>query len=117
MPSLLPIGKIVFRTIAATAGPAASSLGGRPAARRAATPRQRFEARGEVPELRRLLDDAIAAELRRASGDGGNGLDDVVDVALRVRPARDGQAHQIQGGGRLAPVGVAAEHDRADLDA
>ena len=70
-----------------------------------------------MAQLRRLRDDAEAAQLVRPFGDPTDDLDCVVDVALSVGPARDRQPDEVHRGSRLAAVGVQAEHDRPDLAA
>ena len=55
----------------------------------------RLEAGGEVAERGGLLDDPHAAQLAARFGDSADHLDHVVDVALRVDAARDGEAHQL----------------------
>src|SRR5436309_3659508 len=77
---------------------------------------ERREARGEVAELWRLLDDAVAAQLGRPLRDGQHDLDDIVDVALGVGAPRDRHADEIHRRGRFAPIRTATEHHRADLD-
>ncbi len=90
----------------------------RSASFRAATPlRERREAGGEVPELRRLVHDAVAAERVLPRGHARDDLDDVVDVALGVGPPRDREPHEIERRRRLGAVGVATEHHRPDLAA
>jgi plasmid stability protein len=78
---------------------------------------ERRKARREVPQRRRLLDDAPAVQLAGAAGDVGADLDDVVDVALGVGAARHGEAHEVERRGPLGAVGPTAEHHRADLAA
>src|SRR5918996_2275177 len=78
---------------------------------------ERLEARREVPQRRRLLHDAHSTEIPGALRDPADDLDDVVDVRLGVDPARDGQADELHWCGRLGPVGMEPEHDRADLAA
>src|SRR5664279_1961702 len=56
----------------------------------------RIEGGGEVAKGGGLVDDAVASELGGVDGDVLADFDHVVDVALRIGPARDGQAHQIQ---------------------
>ena len=68
-----------------------------------------------MPELRGLVDDPEPGQLGRPCGDGVAHLDHVVDVALRVRPPRDREADEVERRGPLGPVGVQAEHHRADL--
>ncbi len=63
------------------------------------------------------MGDAVAAQIGGAAGDFLADLDHVVDMTLGIGAARDGQAYQFQGGGGFAAIGVAAEHDRADLAA
>ena len=75
------------------------------------------EARREVPQLGRLLDDAEAGQLLRPLRDRGAHLDHVVDVALRVGAARDREPDELHRRGALGAVGLASEHDRADLAA
>ena len=62
-------------------------------------------------------DDPVAAQVVSPPRHADHGLRHVVDVRLRVDAARNGQPHQIHRCGRLGPVGVKPEHDRADLDA
>ncbi len=76
-----------------------------------------FEARGEVPQRRRLLDDAQALELLRLLRDALDDLDDEVHVALRVRAPGNREPNEIHRGGFLGAVGRAAEHHGADLTA
>src|SRR5665647_966247 len=78
---------------------------------------QRLEDGGKVAQGRGLVDDAVAPQVSRVLCDVLADLDDVVDVALRVRPPRDGQPRQVEGGRHLRAVRLAAEHHRADLDA
>src|SRR5207247_2594303 len=56
---------------------------------------KRLEPCGEVAELRRLVDDPVAAQLRRPLRDGLDDLDHVVDVALRVGAPRDRHADEV----------------------
>src|SRR4249920_3051001 len=61
---------------------------------------QRHEAGGEMAQGGRLrLDHAQASQVRRSSGDGCHDLDDVVDVALGIGPAGDGEADEVHRGG------------------
>jgi hypothetical protein len=78
---------------------------------------ERLEAGREVAQLRGLLGDSEAAQVGGAARHRANNLDHVVDVRLRVNPPGDGQAHQLHRPGRLRPVGMHPEHDRADLAA
>ena len=57
---------------------------------------QRFEDGREVAQGPWLVDDPVAGQLIGPAGDVLEDLDHVVDVALRVRPPRDGQAHQVE---------------------
>ena len=65
----------------------------------------------------RLPGDPQPAQVCGPRGDLGADLDHVVDVALRVGAAWDGEPHEIHRRGRLAPVRLPAEHDGADLAA
>ena len=57
---------------------------------------ERLEPGREVAEGRRLrFDDPEAAQVGGSRRDGAHDLDDVVDVALRVGPARDRQADEV----------------------
>ena len=56
-----------------------------------------------------FVGEAEAADLAAVAPDLGDDLDDVVDVALGVGAARDGEADQVHCGGL-------AEHEGADLD-
>src|SRR5437667_246924 len=77
-----------------------------------------FDLRREVPQRRRLLGDAHSAQPLAPAKNLDHCLDHVIDVALRVDPARDRQADQLHRRmRRLAGVWVdAAEHHTADLD-
>ena len=57
----------------------------------------------------RFVGEAEAPDLLAIVPDLGDDLDDVVDVALGVGAARDGEADQIHFGGRT-------EHQGADFD-
>ena len=57
---------------------------------------QRLEVRREMAQRRRLAHDPHPAQLVGARRDGERDLDDVVDVALRVGPPRDRQAHELE---------------------
>jgi len=70
--------------------------GGRRA--RAALSGEGLEAGGEVAELGRLRDDPEAAQVGGLLGHRGDDLDDVIDVALGVGPARDGEADEVHRG-------------------
>src|SRR5450631_2578559 len=59
---------------------------------------QRLEGGCEVSQGRGFVHDAVAPELTGMSCDVLTDLDDVVDVALGVGPARDGQPHQVKRG-------------------
>ena len=84
---------------------------------RAAGPQEveRGEPGGEVSQRRRLEGDPVSRQPVRLGGHGLTDLDHVVDVALGVRPARDGQPDQVHARRVLAAVGMPAEHHRADL--
>ena len=84
------------------------SPGSTPAAVRSV---QRRESCGEVPQLPGLGGDAHAGQLGGPAG----GFDDVVEVALGVGAAGDGQADQVHRGRGLGAVWPQAEHDGADL--
>jgi hypothetical protein len=60
-----------------------------------------FEGGREVAQGGGLVHDPVAGELTGAAGDVLADLDDVVDVALRVGPPWDGQAHQVKSGRHL----------------
>ena len=62
---------------------------------------QRFDDGREVAQGPWRVDDPVAGQLIGAAGDVLAHLDHVVDVALRVRPPRDGQAHQVERRGHL----------------
>src|SRR3712207_7558585 len=63
-----------------------------------------------------LFRSPVATQYAGLLGDGLAHLDDVVDVALRVRPARNRQPNQVHRRRVLGSVRVPAEHHRADLD-
>ncbi len=67
---------------------------------------------------RRLLGKAIAGDTGPPLPHLEDCLHYIVDVALGVDPAGDGQAHQLHGSWRFLPaLGItAAEHHGADLD-
>src|SRR5581483_8194643 len=79
------------------------------------SPSDGLEPGREVPQGAWLVDDAVAGERSRPPGHLDADLDHVVDVALRVRAPRDGEAHEVERGGLLGAVGPQAEHHRADL--
>ncbi len=78
--------------------------------------RLRAEVGREVPELRGLFGDLVAAEGAFAPHQCLEALDNVVDVALGVDAAGDGEAQKLLVRRLLAAVGLPAEHDRSDLD-
>src|SRR5207249_5296315 len=77
-----------------------------------------FKFRREVPQHRRRLDDAQTAQALSLLENLDDRFDHVIDMALRVNAAWDGEAHQFHGGpGRVAGVGIdRAEHYAANLD-
>ena len=79
---------------------------------RVSTASERLEARREVAERARFLDDAVATQALTTPSDRDTHLDHVVDVALRVRAARNREPHEIHGSRALRAVGVTAEHRR-----
>ena len=70
-----------------------------------------------MPKLGGLLDDAVTSQPLRPSGHLSAHLDHIVDVALGVRATRDRKADELHGRGGLRSIGVAPEHDGADLAA
>src|SRR5690349_17691892 len=68
-----------------------------------------LEPRREVSQEWWFVGNRQALDLVALAPDFEDDFDDVVNVALRVRSARDGEAHEVHLGGF-------AEHQRADLD-
>ena len=66
---------------------------------------QRREPCGEVPQLPGLGHDAHAGQLGGPAGHPGDDFDHVVEVALGVGTARDGETDQVHRGRGLGAVG------------
>src|SRR5271169_6657012 len=103
---------------AATVDPAAPTLDAgkvRVPSRTTARLVQRREPCGEVPQLPGLGHDAHAGQLGGPAGDPGDGFDHVVEVALGVGAAGNGEPDQVHRGRGLGAVWPQAEHDGPDL--
>src|SRR5215472_10742690 len=70
---------------------------------------------GEMAQSRGLGEDAHAGQIEGPVGDLCDDLDHVVDMALGVGAAGDGEADQVHRGRGLGAAGVQTEHHRADL--
>ena len=73
------------------------------------------ELRGEVAKLPGLGHDAHPGKVGGTAGHSCGDLDHVVDVALGVGAAGNGEADQVHGSRGLGAVWVQAEHHCADL--
>src|SRR5579872_3797160 len=71
-----------------------------------------LEPRGEMPEPGRLLDNAIATELRLPGGSRSDHFPRVVHVALRIGSPRDREPHQLHCRGRFGAGAIRlSKHD------
>src|SRR5581483_2347875 len=77
----------------------------------------RFELRGEMAKDRRFIRDRKAAEHGAVVIDFGDCFGNIVDMALSINPARDGEPNKFHRRRHQAPGGIVlTEHDAADLD-